>query len=95
MLTPILWLTLGLILLIKGADWLVDGASALAKKFNISDLAIGLTIVAFGTSAPELVVNVMGSIQGHHEIVFANVIGIQPIGDLGDCWIDHPAGGAI
>lgn len=75
MLTPILWLTLGLILLIKGADWLVDGASALAKKFNISDLAIGLTIVAFGTSAPELVVNVMGSIQGHHEIVFANVIG--------------------
>lgn len=75
MLIPILWLTLGLILLIKGADWLVDGATALAKKFNVSDLAIGLTIVAFGTSAPELVVNVMGSISGHHEIVFANVIG--------------------
>lgn len=70
-----LWLLLGLILLIKGADWLVEGASALAKKFNVSDLAIGLTIVAFGTSAPELVVNVMGSFQGHHEIVFANVIG--------------------
>lgn len=75
MLIPILWLLLGLILLIKGADWLVDGASALAKKYNISDLAIGLTIVAFGTSAPELVVNVMGSLEGHHEIVFANVIG--------------------
>lgn len=75
MLIPVLWLILGLVLLIKGADWLVDGASALAKKFNISDLAIGLTIVAFGTSAPELVVNVMGSIEGHHEIVFANVIG--------------------
>ncbi|MDR9419544.1 calcium/sodium antiporter [Gracilimonas sp.] len=75
MLIPILWLTLGLLLLIKGADWLVDGATALAKKFNISDLAIGLTIVAFGTSAPELVVNVMGSIEGHHEIVFANIIG--------------------
>ncbi|MDR9416822.1 MAG: calcium/sodium antiporter [Gracilimonas sp.] len=75
MLIPILWLTLGLILLIKGADWLVDGATALAKKFNVSDLAIGLTIVAFGTSAPELVVNVMGSIEGHHEIVFANIIG--------------------
>lgn len=75
MLIPILWLTLGLIFLIKGADWLVDGASALAKKFNVSDLAIGLTIVAFGTSAPELVVNVMGSIEGHHEIVFANIIG--------------------
>lgn len=75
MLALILWLILGLILLIKGADWLVDGASALAKKFKISDLAIGLTIVAFGTSAPELVVNVMSSLQGHHEIVFANVIG--------------------
>lgn len=75
MFIPILWLILGLILLIKGADWLVDGASALAKKFNVSDFAIGLTIVAFGTSAPELVVNVMGSIQGFHEMVFANVIG--------------------
>ncbi|MEQ8525052.1 calcium/sodium antiporter [Gracilimonas sp.] len=75
MFIPLLWLTLGLVLLIKGADWLVDGASALAKKFNVSDLAIGLTIVAFGTSAPELVVNVMGSIEGHHEIVFANIIG--------------------
>lgn len=75
MLIPILWLTLGLILLIKGADWLVNGASSLAKKYNVSDLAIGLTIVAFGTSAPELVVNVMGSINGYHEMVFANVIG--------------------
>lgn len=75
MFIPFLWLTFGLILLIKGADWLVEGATILAKKFNVSDLAIGLTIVAFGTSAPELVVNVMGSIEGHHEIVFANVIG--------------------
>jgi cation:H+ antiporter len=75
MFIPTLWLIVGLILLIKGADWLVDGASALAKKYKVSDLAIGLTIVAFGTSAPELVVNVMGSISGHHEIVFANVIG--------------------
>jgi cation:H+ antiporter len=71
----LLWLTLGLIFLIKGADLLVNGASALAKKFNVSDLAIGLTVVAFGTSAPELVVNIMGAIEGHHEIVFANVIG--------------------
>lgn len=75
MLFPILWLILGLALLIKGADWLVDGASALAKKYRISDLAIGLTIVAFGTSAPELVINVMAGVQGHPEIVFANVIG--------------------
>lgn len=54
---------------------MVDGASALAKKFNISDLAIGLTIVAFGTSAPELVVNTFASFQGHQDIVFGNVIG--------------------
>ena len=75
MLALIFWLTLGLIFLIKGADLLVNGASSLANRFNVSDLAIGLTVVAFGTSAPELVVNVMGAIEGHHEIVFANVIG--------------------
>ena len=75
MLLPILLLVFGLVLLIKGADWLVDGASALAKKFNISDLAIGLTIVAFGTSAPELVVNTFASFQDHQDIVFGNVIG--------------------
>lgn len=75
MLVPLLLLVVGLILLIKGADWLVDGASALAKKFNISDLAIGLTIVAFGTSAPELVVNTFAAFQEHQDIVFGNVIG--------------------
>lgn len=75
MFLAILLLVLGFALLIKGADWLVDGASALAKKNNISDLAIGLTIVAFGTSAPELVVNVFASVQNHQGIVFGNVIG--------------------
>jgi len=75
MLYSILFLILGLVLLVKGADWLVSGASSVAKRFNISDLAIGLTIVAFGTSAPELVVNVVASVQKHQEIVFGNVIG--------------------
>ncbi len=75
MITQILLLILGFGLLIKGADWLVDGASALAKKYNISDLAIGLTIVAFGTSTPELVVNAFASFQNHQEIVFGNIIG--------------------
>lgn len=65
----------GFILLIKGADWMVSGASVLAKKFNVSDLVIGLTIVAFGTSAPELVVNSVASFQRHSDIVFGNVIG--------------------
>lgn len=75
MLIQILLVLLGLVLLIKGADWLVSGGSALAKRYNISDLAIGLTIVAFGTSAPELVVNSFASFQGHGDIVFGNVIG--------------------
>ncbi len=70
-----LLLILGFALLIKGADWTVDGASAFAKKIHISDLAIGLTIVAFGTSAPELVVNVFASFQNHQNIVLGNVIG--------------------
>ena len=66
---------IGFTLLIKGANWMVNGASSLAKKHNVSDLAIGLTIVAFGTSAPELVVNSVASINSHSDIVFGNVIG--------------------
>jgi len=65
----------GFFLLIKGAEFLVDGASSMAKLFAISEIAIGLTIVAFGTSAPELIVNVISSIQGHDEIAFGNIIG--------------------
>lgn len=65
----------GFVFLVIGADWLVNGASALAKKYNVSDLAIGLTIVAFGTSAPELVVNVFAAAQGSHDIVLGNIIG--------------------
>lgn len=61
--------------LIFGANWLVDGASSLAKKNNVSDLVIGLTIVAFGTSAPELVVNLVASFNGLSDIVFGNIIG--------------------
>lgn len=68
-------LFIGFGLLIMGADWLVVGASSLAKKYNVSDLAIGLTIVAFGTSAPELVVNVVASYQNHQDIVFSNIMG--------------------
>jgi len=66
---------IGFVLLIKGADFLVNGASSLAKKFQISELAIGLTIVAMGTSAPELVVNIIAGLEGHSEVVFGNIIG--------------------
>ncbi|HNY13933.1 MAG TPA: calcium/sodium antiporter [Bacteroidales bacterium] len=75
MLTDIILLLLGFGLLIIGANWLVDGSSALARKFRVSDLAIGLTVVAFGTSAPELVVNLFAAAQGHHDIVFGNILG--------------------
>ncbi|KPQ10800.1 MAG: cation:H+ antiporter [Algoriphagus marincola HL-49] len=75
MVVSILLLLIGLVLLVKGADWLVDGASVLAKKRNVSDLAIGLTIVAFGTSAPELVVNAVAASGNYPDIVFGNVIG--------------------
>ena len=52
-------MVVGLVLLVKGADWLVDGASKLAKRLGVTDLVIGLTIVAFGTSMPEFVVNMV------------------------------------
>lgn len=75
MILQLVLLVIGLVLLVKGADWLVDGASVLAKKNNVSDLAIGLTIVAFGTSAPELVVNAVAASGNYPDIVFGNVIG--------------------
>ncbi|WP_264789410.1 calcium/sodium antiporter [Aureispira anguillae] len=68
-------LIFGFIILIKGADFLVDGASAVAKKFNISDMIIGLTIVSFGTSAPELVVNIGAAWEGKNAMIIGNVLG--------------------
>ncbi len=75
MTTQIILLILGLVLLIVSAEWLVGGATSLARRFKISDLTIGLTVVAFGTSAPELVVNLFASTTSHHDIVFANILG--------------------
>jgi cation:H+ antiporter len=65
----------GFIVLIKGADWLVAGASSTAKKLNISNLAIGLTVVAFGTSMPEMVVNIISATSGRNDAAFGNIIG--------------------
>lgn len=75
MTTDILLLIAGFVILIYGANFLVSGASSLAKRFNISELAIGLTVVAFGTSTPELIVSGISSVQGHNEVAFGNVIG--------------------
>jgi cation:H+ antiporter len=66
---------IGFTILIKGADFLVKGASYLAKKFNVSELMIGMTIVAFGTSTPELSVNLFASFSGNSAIAIGNIIG--------------------
>ncbi|MGL6154511.1 MAG: calcium/sodium antiporter [Cetobacterium sp.] len=73
---------LGIVALVYGANFLVDGASSIAKRFNIPNLVIGLTIVAFGTSAPELVVNTIASIKGYSAITMGNVIGSNLINIL-------------
>ncbi len=75
MIQEFLLLIAGFVILIYGANFLVSGASSLAKRFNISELAIGLTVVAFGTSTPELIVSGISSVQGHNEVAFGNVIG--------------------
>lgn len=75
MTTQIIFLIVGLALLIVSAEWLVGGATSLARRFKISDLTIGLTVVAFGTSAPELVVNLFASTTSHQDIVFGNILG--------------------
>ena len=79
----ILLLLAGFVLLIFGADKLVDGASALAKRFGIPNIVIGLTIVAFGTSAPEFVVNLFASLSNNTEMVLGNVIGSNIFNVLG------------
>ena len=86
-------LILGFILLIKGADFLVDGASSLAKKFHIPEMIIGLTVVAIGTSMPELVVSVQSALEGHSDIALGNVVGSNLVNMfliLGICAIMKP-----
>lgn len=75
MLLNIIYLIIGLALILVGANILTDGASALAKKWGMSDLIVGLTIVAFGTSAPELVISIMSAAEGNSGIAIGNVVG--------------------
>ena len=89
----VLILIIGFILLIKGADWLVDGASSVASNFKVSKLLIGLTIVAFGTGAPELAVSFSSLINGNTDILIGNVIGSNIINVLlliGIAAVIHP-----
>ena len=77
-----LFLVVGLVLLVKGADWLVDGASKLAKRLGVTDLVIGLTIVAFGTSMPEFVVNMVSVAEGATDLAITNILGSNIINTL-------------
>ena len=93
MVLPVIYLILGLILLIKGADLLVSGAVSIARRLKVSDLMIGLTVVAFGTSTPELFVNLLASYRGTAGIAVGNIIGSNIANILlilGVCALIHP-----
>ncbi|WP_455516795.1 calcium/sodium antiporter [Porphyromonas sp.] len=75
MLVDILLFLLGIVLIIVGANYLTEGASTLARRMGLSPLVVGLTIVAFGTSAPELIVSLMSALKGNADIAMGNVIG--------------------
>lgn len=89
----ILLLLVGFAALIKGADWFVDGSAALARTLHVPGVIIGLTIVAFGTSAPELAVSTSAAISGANEIALSNVTGsniFNLLAVLGVCALIHP-----
>lgn len=71
----LLFLAIGFVLLVKGADWFVEGAASIADKFGIPQIVIGLTIVAMGTSAPEAAVSISAALKGSAEITIGNVVG--------------------
>ncbi|MCR5210214.1 MAG: calcium/sodium antiporter [Lachnospiraceae bacterium] len=93
MITYFEFLIVGFFALIKGADMFVDGSSSIAKKFHVPGVIIGLTIVAMGTSAPELAVSISAALQGSNEIAVSNVIGsnfFNILVVLGLCAAIHP-----
>ena len=83
LLINILLFSVGLLAIIKGADWLTDGAASIAERFGIPTLVVGLTIVAIGSSAPEFVVSVLSAIQGNADIALGNIVGSNIFNILG------------
>ena len=75
MLIPVLLFLLGFLLLIKGGDWFVDGASGIAHRFGVPELLIGATVVSIGTTLPEVMVSATSAVSGHGEIAYGNAIG--------------------
>ncbi len=75
MLISVLWFAVGLVLLIKGGDWFVDGATGIAKRFNLPDIVVGATVVSIGTTLPEVMVSTTGALQGSGAMAYGNAIG--------------------
>lgn len=75
MLVPVLLFAVGLVLLIKGGDWFVDGATGIARRFRIPEIIVGATVVSIGTTLPEVMVSATSALQGHGEIAYGNAIG--------------------
>ena len=75
MIIPGILFLFGLLCLIKGGDWFVDGASALARRFHLPELLIGATVVSVGTTLPEVMVSTISAVSGHGEIAYGNAIG--------------------
>ena len=75
MLTSVLLFAVGLVLLIKGGDWFVDGATGIAKRFNLPDIVVGATVVSIGTTLPEVMVSTTGALQGSGAMAYGNAIG--------------------
>ena len=75
MLIPVLLFALGLVLLIKGGDWFVDGATGIAKRFNLPDIVVGATVVSIGTTLPEVMVSTTGALAGSGAMAYGNAIG--------------------
>ncbi len=75
MLIPVLLFAVGLIFLIKGGDWFVDGATGIARRFGLPELLIGATVVSIGTTLPEVMVSTTSALSGHGEIAYGNAIG--------------------
>ena len=85
MLINIVLLVMGLVVVLKGADWLTDGAVNIASRFGVSQMVIGLTIVAMGTSMPELCVSMVSALKGTPDLAVGNVVGSPRQGDTAAC----------
>ena len=75
MLVSVLLFAVGLVLLIKGGDWFVDGATGIARRFHLPDIIVGATVVSIGTTLPEVMVSVTGALQGQGAMSYGNAIG--------------------